>query len=123
MSKKRQPIFTIASILLTLVAVVIFLLGTMVEPFNAYWIPMFAGGLVLLISAWGVYYFGERSAKPTQEEEKEKVITVIGCKNCDVREERAFAEGDYVRKEIGPCKKCSGTSVIKAIYAVSLKKE
>jgi predicted membrane channel-forming protein YqfA (hemolysin III family) len=123
MFKKRQLRFTMMSIALTMTAIVLFLLATLVESFSTYWIPMMAAGLVLLVASWAIYFFGERSAKPAEEEPKETVITVIGCKNCDMREERAFVQGDYIFKDMGPCKKCSGSSYIKAIYAVPIKKE
>jgi predicted membrane channel-forming protein YqfA (hemolysin III family) len=123
MTKKRQLRFTMMSIALTMAAIVLFLLATLVESFSTYWIPMMAAGLVLLVTSWAIYFFGERSVKPTEEEPKETVMTVIGCKNCDMREERAFVQGDYIFKDMGPCKKCSGSSYIKAIYAVPIKKE
>jgi len=111
------------SIALTMAAIVLFLLATLVDSFSTYGIPMMAAGLVLLVTSWAIYFFGERSAKPAEEEPKETVMTVIGCKNCDMREERAFVQGDYIFKDMGPCKKCSGSSYIKAIYAVPIKKE
>lgn len=123
MSKKRQLRFTMMSIALTMAAIVLFLLATLVESLTPYWIPMMAAGLVLLITSWAIYFFGERSTKPAEEEPKETVMTVIGCKNCDMREERAFIQGDYIFKDMGPCKKCSGSSYIKAIYSVPIKKE
>jgi predicted membrane channel-forming protein YqfA (hemolysin III family) len=111
------------SIALTMAAIVLFLLATLVDSFSTYGIPMMAAGLVLLVTSWAIYFFGERSAKPAKEEPKETVMTVIGCKNCDMREERAFVQVDYIFKDMGPCKKCSGSSYIKAIYAVPIKKE
>jgi predicted nucleic-acid-binding Zn-ribbon protein len=76
-------------------------------------------GLILLIISWAIYFMGLKQIKP---QTTENVITVIACKNCDYREERPFMEGDYVFKEIGKCKKCSGTSYIYAIYLVPVKK-
>jgi len=122
MSKQRQSKFAIISIALTLGAFALFVVATFVDPLSAYSTILMAAGLALLIASWGIYFFGGRTAQKS-EEAAENVITVIGCKGCDLREERAFTLGDYVFKELGQCKKCPGNSYIRAIYAVPLKKE
>lgn len=79
-------------------------------------------GLALLAASWGVYFIAGYSSQKS-EVTTENVITVISCKSCDLKEERPFSEGDYVFKEVGSCKKCAGTSYIRAIYSIPLKKD
>jgi len=122
MSKQRQSKFAIISIVLALGAFALFVLATFVDPLSAYSTVLMVAGLALLIASWGIYFFGGRTAQKL-EEAAENVITVIGCRSCDLREERAFTLGDYIFKELGQCKKCPGNSYIRAIYAVPLKKE
>jgi uncharacterized membrane protein YfbV (UPF0208 family) len=122
MSKRRQSKFAIISIVLTLGAFALFILATFVDTLSDYSPVLMTAGLALLIASWGIYFFGGRSVQKL-EEDTENVITVIGCQSCDFREERVFAQGDYIFKELGPCKKCSGSSYIRAIYAVPVKKE
>ncbi|NHV45711.1 MAG: hypothetical protein HA493_03625 [Candidatus Verstraetearchaeota archaeon] len=116
--------FTLISILLVIGAFILFLLSSFMDQYFigqytiANKIIMFIG-LILLIASWGIYFMGLKQVKP---QTTENVITVIACKNCNYREERPFMEGDYVFKELGSCKKCSGTSYIHAIYLVSVKK-
>lgn len=120
--RSRQSVLAIVSIALTVVAFVIFVLASVVPEFAEYSMPLMAVGLVLLAVSWAIYLFGGR--KPSKKEQgEEKVMTVIGCRSCDIREERDFQQGDFIPKELGPCKKCGGKSYIKAIYAVPVKKE
>ncbi|MCQ5363105.1 MAG: hypothetical protein NO515_02705 [Candidatus Methanomethylicia archaeon] len=122
MQGDRKPKFAIISILLTFGAFILFVLATIVDPLSTYSNILMVAGLALLAASWGVYFIGGRSLQRT-EVATENVITVIGCKGCDIREERPFSEGDYVFKELGPCKKCAGTSYIRAIYAIPTKKD
>jgi hypothetical protein len=119
-SKSRQPKIAIISIILIAGAFVFFVASYLVD--SAYSTYLMVGGLALLIASWAVYFFMGKPDKSKQET-PESVITVIGCKGCDFREERAFATGDYIFKEVGPCKKCQGVSYIRAIYSVTPKKE
>jgi len=119
--KSRQPTLAIISIALTIVAFILFILATFMESLADYTTLLLTAGLGLLAVSWIIYFFGGRMA-PKKEPTPEKVVTVIGCRNCDVREERDFQQGDFIPKELGPCKKCSGKSYIKAIYAVTEKK-
>ena len=120
--KRRQSLLAIVSIGLTLVAFILFVVATFVSQFAAYSTYIMFVGLGLLIFSWGIYFLGGRAMKSPQDQ-KENVMTVIGCRNCDYREERPFAPGDFIPKELGPCKKCSGPSYIKAIYSIETKKE
>jgi len=122
MQRERQPKFAIISILLTLGAFILFILATIVDPLSTYSNILMVAGLALLVASWGIYFIGGRPLQSTGTA-SENVITVIGCKGCDVKEERPFSEGDYVFKEIGTCKKCSGTSYIRAIYSIPKKKD
>jgi hypothetical protein len=123
MSKKmKQPTYAIISIVLTVIAFGLFLVANFLDPSSAYGTYMLVGGLGLLVTSFAIYFFAGKSAR-TPQETKENVITVIGCKGCDLKEERAFLPGDYIFKELGPCKKCQGVSYIKAIYSVTPKKE
>ena len=88
--------------------------------------PKYAALSVIFAVGAIALFAGKPSSKELPEDkdkEKENVITVIGCRGCDRREERAFETGDYMFKELGPCAKCSGVSFIKAIYLVPTKKE
>jgi hypothetical protein len=120
-TKNRQPTLAILSIGLTIIAFVLFILATFVPDLVNYSTILLAAGLGLLAVSWAIYIFGGR-ATAKKEPAVEKVVTVIGCRNCDVREERDFQQGDHIPKELGPCKKCGGKSYIKAIYAISDKK-
>lgn len=120
-TKNKQSTLAIISIGLTAVAFILFILATFVADLADYSTILLAAGLGLLAVSWAIYIFGGRAAQK-KVPIPEKVVTVIGCRNCDVREERDFQQGDYIPKELGPCKKCSGKSYIKAIYAISEKK-
>ncbi|MDH5811377.1 MAG: hypothetical protein QXO54_01225 [Candidatus Methanomethylicaceae archaeon] len=122
MQRERQPKFAMISILLTLGAFILFVLATIVDPLSNYSNVLMIAGLALLAASWGIYFIGGRSLQRA-EISTENVITVIGCRGCDIREERPFSEGDYVFKEVGPCKKCSGISYIRAIYSIPIKKD
>lgn len=122
MQRERQPKFAIISILLTVGAFILFVLATIVDPLSNYSNVLMIAGLALLAASWGIYFIGGRSLQRA-EISTENVITVIGCRGCDIREERPFSEGDYVFKEVGPCKKCSGISYIRAIYSIPIKKD
>jgi hypothetical protein len=121
-SKGRQSKFAVIAIVLTLGALALFIMATYVDLLSAYTPILMITGLILLMASWGIYFFGGRMVKKS-EEDGENVITVIGCQGCDFREERGFIQGDYIFKELGPCKKCPGSSYIRAIYAVPIKKE
>jgi hypothetical protein len=45
-----------------------------------------------------------------------KVLSVILCANCGFKVVRAFAEGDFVYKEVGECQQCKGTMRVDSIY-------
>ena len=46
-----------------------------------------------------------------------KVLLVVLCGNCGFKVVRAFADGDFVYKEVGQCQQCSGTMRVESIYA------
>lgn len=123
MPRGRNSMLTIVSISLTALAMLIILLPSLISQLAVYSDEMMFVGLILIASSWGIYFFGGRSGKPQESAPKEAVMTVIGCRNCDVREERPFTPGDFVSKELGPCKKCAGASYVKAIYAIETKKQ
>ncbi|MFN3622387.1 MAG: hypothetical protein ACK4TI_05800 [Nitrososphaerales archaeon] len=52
---------------------------------------------------------------------KQIVYTVEECLNCGEKSKRTFTVGDYVFKQNGQCKKCSGNILITMIYAEPLK--
>lgn len=120
--RSRQSVLAMVSIGLTIVAFIIFVLASLVPELANYSTILMAIGLVLLAVSWAIYLFGGRGGSK-KEPAEEKVMTVIGCRSCDIREERDFQQGDFIPKELGPCKKCGGKSYIKAIYAVPVKKE
>jgi hypothetical protein len=119
--KNKQSTLAIVSIGLTVIAFVLFILATFVSELANYNTILLGAGLGLLAVSWAIYLLGGRFSQK-KEPIPEKVVTVIGCRNCDIREERDFQQGDFIPKELGPCKKCNGKSYIKAIYAVSEKK-
>jgi hypothetical protein len=120
--RSRQSVLAMISIGLTVVAFIVFILASVMPELADYSTILMAMGIALLAVSWGIYLFGGRGSSK-KEPSEEKVMTVIGCRNCDVREERDFQQGDYIPKELGPCKKCGGKSYIKAIYAIPIKKE
>ncbi|MDH7556466.1 MAG: hypothetical protein ACQXXL_07640 [Candidatus Methanosuratincola sp.] len=117
---KSQKRNTIISIVLTLIAFVLFVSVALFEELAELSMIIMIAGLVLLAASWAVYFM---SGKTPPKEEAENVITVIACRSCGQVEERSFAQGDYIFKDMGQCKKCSGPSFIKSIYSVSPKKE
>ncbi|MBC7120566.1 MAG: hypothetical protein H5T33_03145 [Candidatus Methanosuratus sp.] len=119
MSNHRQR-NTVISIALTLIAFVLFVSVSLFEELADSSMMIMVVGLLLLAASWVVYFLPGRSAP---KEEVENVITVISCKSCGQIEERSFVQGDYVFKDMGQCKKCSGPSYIKSIYSISHKKE
>ena len=122
MSKQNQSKFAIVSIIMVIVAFVIFIAASFFESLSNYTTYLMVAGMVVLAAAWAIYFFGGRSTSQP-ESAQDNVISVMACRGCDMREERAFVKGDYILKEVGPCKKCAGTSYIKAIYAVTPKKD
>jgi len=46
-----------------------------------------------------------------------RVLSVVLCSNCGFKVVRAFAEGDFVYKEVGKCQQCSSTMRVDSIYA------
>ncbi|MEJ5292048.1 MAG: DUF2614 family zinc ribbon-containing protein [Candidatus Methanosuratincola sp.] len=117
---KTQKRNTMISIILTLIAFVLFISISIFEELAEMSMMIMIIGVVLLASSWAVYFL---TGKPAPKEEVENVITVIACRSCGQLEERSFAQGDYIFKDMGQCKKCSGSSFIKSIYSVSPKKE
>lgn len=120
--RSRQSVLAMVSIGLTVIAFIIFILASFVAELADYNTILLAVGLGLLAVSWAIYILGGRAVSK-KEPTEEKVMTVIGCRGCDFREERPFQQGDYIPKEIGPCQKCGGKSYIKAIYAVPVKNE
>ncbi len=122
--KQRPPKYAMLSVAFAIGAIVLFLLASLIDSVQDYSMYILIIGAALLVASWGIYFFvGKPSSKKTLPDERENVITVIGCKGCDKREERAFETGDFMFKELGPCAKCSGVSFIKAIYLIPTKKE
>lgn len=120
MVPKSQKRNTIISIILTLIAFALFVSVALFEELAELSMMIMIVGLALLAASWAVYFLSGKSA-PKQE--TENVITVIACRGCGQVEERSFAQGDYIFKDMGQCKKCLGPSFIKSIYSVSSKKE
>lgn len=121
--KAKQPKYAMISIALTVGAFILFMLASFLDSMEAYAMYLLIAGVALLVASWAIYFFAGKPSSAAIDEEKENAITVIGCKGCDIREERAFQTGDYMFKELGACKKCSGASYIKAIYVVSKKEQ
>ncbi len=46
-----------------------------------------------------------------------KVLSVVLCASCGFKVVRAFAEGDFVYKEVGKCQQCNGAMRVESIYA------
>jgi len=51
------------------------------------------------------------------------ITTTIECKKCGFKNVREFQRGDYVFKEVEPCKKCNDKMLITAIYKEVKEKE
>ncbi len=48
--------------------------------------------------------------------EMPQIVTTIVCSKCEFKNVRNFERGDYILKELEPCAKCEGTTMISAIY-------
>lgn len=48
--------------------------------------------------------------------ESPAIVTVVECKACGYKNNRAFQRGDYIFKEGEACDKCKGKTLITAIY-------
>ena len=48
--------------------------------------------------------------------ETQPIVTTIVCPKCGLKNVRNFERGDYILKELEPCTKCEGTTMISAIY-------
>jgi len=55
--------------------------------------------------------------------ETPSITTTIECKKCGFKNVREFQRGDYVFKEVEPCKKCNDKMLITAIYKEVKEKE
>jgi len=51
-----------------------------------------------------------------------EVFTTLECTQCMKKTERPFMRGDYIYKNISPCKYCSGQLVITKISTPEVKK-
>ncbi len=122
-SKPKQPRYAIMSVGFAVGAIVLFIIASLIDSVKDYAMYILIVGALLLVASWGIYFFAGKPSKKMENEERENVITVIGCRGCDKREERAFETGDFMFKELGACAKCSGVSFIKAIYLIPTKKE
>ena len=47
---------------------------------------------------------------------KTRIITVLRCEKCNVKNIREFRQGDYIPKREGKCPGCEGPMYIEAIY-------
>jgi len=74
--------------------------------------------LMLLITAWWLYFLEKRAVMRAMKEQPETAVSVIRCKSCDYREERGFQRGDYIFRVVGVCPKCGGEEYIAYIYGV-----
>jgi hypothetical protein len=45
-----------------------------------------------------------------------RVLSVVLCANCGFKVQRAFADGDFVYKDVGKCQQCNGTMRVNSIY-------
>ena len=44
------------------------------------------------------------------------IVTTTVCSKCGFKNVRNFERGDYILKELAPCTKCQGATLISAIY-------
>jgi len=72
-------------------------------------------GFILLSFVTSLINIGVRAPPPLGH--KYATVSIIKCSKCDYTEIRDFKMGDYVFKEIGECKNCSGRLYIKTIYS------
>jgi len=47
---------------------------------------------------------------------KPRIVTVLKCEKCNVKNVRDFKQGDYIPKQEGKCPGCEGPMYIEAIY-------
>lgn len=75
---------------------------------------MFIGILGVALSLYTIMQVRKRLAR--LKIESPPVVTTIECKKCGFKSVREFQRGDYVFKEVEPCKKCNENMMITAIY-------
>lgn len=75
---------------------------------------MFIGILGVALSVYTIMQIRKRLAR--LKIEAPPVVTTIECKSCGFKSVREFQRGDYVFKEVEPCKKCNENMMITAIY-------
>jgi hypothetical protein len=54
---------------------------------------------------------------------KTRIITVLKCEKCNVKNVRDFKQGDYIPKQEGKCPGCEGPMYVEAIYPEELPKK
>lgn len=74
----------------------------------------FIGILGIALSLYTIMQVRRRLAR--LKIEAPPVITTIECKKCGFKSVREFQRGDYVFKEVEPCRKCNENMIITAIY-------
>ncbi|MFW9830356.1 MAG: hypothetical protein ACFFD8_01070 [Candidatus Thorarchaeota archaeon] len=72
---------------------------------------------ILAIFVFLVY----RSTRSPAKLEFAEVRRLIVCDQCKVESEGPYESGDHVFREIGPCPRCDGKLIIKAIYSIDSK--
>jgi len=75
------------------------------------------GGFVVV----GYRLLKMRNAGKGNIESAKEVYTTLECTQCEKKIERPFERGDYIYKNNGPCKDCSGQLVITKISTPEVK--
>lgn len=84
-------------------------------PFNIlFWAVSLAFLLIFLVLIY-------RNIRSPVKLEFTEVRRLIVCEQCGVESEGPYETGDHVFREIGPCPRCGGQLVIKAIYSINSK--
>jgi len=71
----------------------------------------------------GYVLFQSRKRAASMKIEAPKVMTTIECKKCNFKSIREFQRGDFVFKDLDPCKKCDDKMIITGIYKEVKEKE
>ena len=80
------------------------------------------GAIAMILSIYVLLQSRRRVAK--MKIVNPAVMTTVECKKCEEKTIREFKRGDYVFKELEPCKKCPETKMmITAIYKEIKEKE
>jgi hypothetical protein len=108
-------------VLLIIILTLVLSLTALIIALNVIDTNQLAAGWLMLIGALGVVIstyvlFQARRRNASQKIETLPIVTTVECRKCGFKNTREFQRGDYIFKEVEPCKKCNDKMLITAIY-------